>query len=162
MTQGKTRERVTIERTYNANIDNVWSLWTTKQGIESWWGPAGFSTTVLALDLRPGGELRYAMTATAPAQVEFMKNAGMPVTNEGRITYTEVANQRRLGYNHLADFVPGVHPYDVATLVEFHSIGSSVRMVLTFDAMHDEEWTKRAVMGHESQLGKLEKVIAAI
>jgi len=33
-------------------------------------------------------------------------------------------------------------------------------MVLTCDAMHDEEWTKRAVMAQESQLGKLEKVIA--
>ena len=160
MTKNKTGGRVTIERTYEGRIDDVWSLWTTKQGIESWWGPAGFSTKVLKLDLRAGGELRYAMTATAPAQVEFMKNAGMPLTNEGRITYKEVVNQRRLGYIHLADFVPGVEPYDVATLVEFHSNGSSVRLVLTFDAMHDEEWTKRAVMGHESQLAKLEKVIA--
>ncbi len=160
MTKNKTRGRVTIERTYKGCIDDVWRLWTTKQGIESWWGPAGFSTKVLKLDLRAGGELRYAMTATAPAQVEFMKNAGMPLTNEGRITYTEVVNQRRLGYIHLADFVPGVEPYDVATLVEFHTNESSMRMVLTFDAMHDEEWTKRAVMGHESQLDKLEKVIA--
>ena len=160
MTKNQTRGRVTIERTYNPCIDDVWSLWTTKQGIESWWGPDGFSTKVLMLDLRAGGELRYAMTATARAQMEFMKSAGMPLTNEGRITYTEVVNQRRLGYIHLADFVPGVEPYDVATLVEFHSNGSSVRLVLTFDAMHDEEWTKRAVMGHESQLAKLEKVIA--
>jgi hypothetical protein len=35
-----------------------------------------------------------------------------------------------------------------------------VRMVLTFDPMHNEEWTRRAVMGHESQLGKLEMVVA--
>lgn len=160
MTENKTRGRITIERTYKACIDDVWSLWTTKPGIESWWGPVGFSTKVLKLDLRPGGELRYAMTATARAQVEFMKHAGMPLTNEGRITYREVVNQRRLGYIHLADFIPGVEPYDVATLVEFHSNGSSVHMVLTFDAMHDEEWTKRAVMGHESQLDKLEKAIA--
>jgi uncharacterized protein YndB with AHSA1/START domain len=156
----KTRGRVTLERTYEASIVDVWSLWTTKQGIESWWGPAGFDTRVLELDLRAGGELRYAMTATARAQIEFMKNSGMPLTTEGRITYTEMVNQRRLGYIHLADFIPGVEPYDIATLVEFHLNGSSVRMILTFDAMHDEEWTKRAVMGHESQLDKLEKVIA--
>jgi hypothetical protein len=56
------------------------------------------------------------MTATARAQMEFMRNAGMPLTNEARITYTEVVNQRRLGYIHLADFIPGVEPYDVATL----------------------------------------------
>jgi uncharacterized protein YndB with AHSA1/START domain len=160
MTKNKARGRFTIERTYKACIDEVWILWTTKQGIETWWGPDGFSTKVLKLDLRAGGELRYAMTATAPAQVEFMKNAGMPLTNEGRITYTEVVNQRRLGYIHVADFVPGVEPYDIATLVEFHSNGSSVHMVLTFDAMHDDEWTRRAVMGHESQLDKLGKVIA--
>ena len=34
-------------------------------------------------------------------------------------------------------------------------------MVLTFDPMHDEQWTRRAVMGHESQLNKLDRVIAA-
>jgi hypothetical protein len=104
--------------------------------------------------------LLYEMTATAPAQVAFMKNAGLPLTNQSRITYTEVVTQRRLAYTHLADFIPGVEPYDVATLVEFHSNGQSVRMVLTLDPMHDELWTRRAVMGHESQLGKLEMVIA--
>jgi hypothetical protein len=31
---------------------------------------------VRTLDLRPGGALVYTMTATAPAQVEFMKQAG--------------------------------------------------------------------------------------
>jgi uncharacterized protein YndB with AHSA1/START domain len=160
MTKNESRRRITLERVYTASSEDVWDLWTTKEGIESWWGPDGFSTKVLKLDLRVGGKLHYAMTATAPAQVDFMKKAGMPLTNEGRITYTEVVDQRRLGYIHLADFIPGVEPYDVATLVEFHSSGSSVHMVLTFDAMHDEEWTKRAVMGHESQLDKLEKVIA--
>jgi uncharacterized protein YndB with AHSA1/START domain len=155
-----TRPKVVIERTYRAKVEELWELWTTKEGIESWWGPDGFTTKVLKLDLRSGGELLYAMTATAPAQVEFMKNAGMPLTNQNRITYTEVATHRRLAYTHLADFIPGVEPYDVATVVEFHSSGPSVRMVLTFDPMHDEQWTRRAVMGHESQLGKLERVIA--
>lgn len=160
MTKNKTRRRITIERTYKASVEDVWDLWTTKEGIESWWGPDGFTTKVLKLDLRAGGELLYAMTATAPAQAQFMKNAGMPLTTQARITYSEVVIQSRLAYIHLADFIPGVEPYDVATVVEFHPTGQSVHMVLTFDAMHDEEWTQRAVMGHESQLEKLQKVIA--
>lgn len=159
-TTNKTKPRITIERTYKASVEDVWHLWTTKAGIESWWGPDGFTTKVLNLDLRAGGELRYAMTATALPQIEFMKKAGMPLTTEGRLTYTEVTPHQRLAYIHLADFIPGVAPYDVATTVEFHSSGQNVRMVLTFDAMHDEVWTERAVMGHESQLGKLEKAIA--
>ena len=31
--------KIRIERTYNASIEDVWELWTTKEGIESWWGP---------------------------------------------------------------------------------------------------------------------------
>lgn len=151
---------ITIERTYQASISDVWDLWTTKEGLESWWGPVGFTTEVLHLDLRVGGELRYAMTATGAEQVAFMKSVGMPITTNTQSTYTEVSPQRRLAYIVVADFVPGVAPYDVATLVEFHVSGPSVRMVLTFDVMHDDEWTQRSVMGYESQLGKLEKLLA--
>src|SRR3954471_19172477 len=117
-TPGSARPRITLERTFNASIEDVWDLWTTAEGIESWWGPDGFATKVLTLDLRPGGKLVYAMTAIGPEQVAFMKKAGMPLTTEGRVTYTEIASQKRLAYTHLTDFVPGVEPYDVATVVE--------------------------------------------
>jgi hypothetical protein len=32
-------------------------------------------------------------------------------------------------------------------------------MMLTLDPMHSDEWTQRAVMGMESQLGKLARII---
>jgi uncharacterized protein YndB with AHSA1/START domain len=153
------RRKITIERTYAAPIEDVWDLWTTKEGIESWWGPEGFSVKVQRLELRPGGELRYTMTATGFEQIEFMKQAGMPLTTEGRATYTEVVPQRRLAYDHLADFIPGIEPYTVAHLIELVPGDQGVRMLLTLEAMHDEEWTQRAVMGWEGELGKLAKVL---
>lgn len=155
------RKRISLERVYHADVQDVWDLWTTKEGIESWWGPGGFAVTVRKLDLRPGGELLYAMTAIDPPQVEFMKKAGMPLSHDARITFTEIVPRRRLAYVHLADFIPGVDPYDVATVVELHPTERGVRMVLTFDAMHDEEWTRRATMGWESELGKLEVLLGA-
>ena len=81
------------------------------------------------------------MTAIDPPQVAFMKKAGMPVTQECRITFSEIVPRRRLAYVHLADFIPGVEPYDVATVVELHETVEGVRLVLTFDAMHSDEWT---------------------
>jgi len=154
------KRRMTIERSYKASIEDVWELWTTDEGIESWWGPEGFSVKVRKLDLRPGGELKYAMTATAPEQIDFMKRAGMPLTTETQVKYTEVVPHQRLGYTTVADFIPGMKPYDVETTVEFHASAQGVRMVLTFDAMHDETWTQRQRMGHESQLRKLDQVLA--
>ena len=155
------KKRITLERLYRAEIEDVWELWTTKEGIESWWGPGGFAVTVSKLDLRPGGELLYAMTAVDPPQVAFMKKAGMPLTTECRITITEVVAPRRLAYVHLADFIPGIEPYDVDTLVELYPTSDGVRMVMTFDAMHNDEWSERAKMGWEAEFGKLEVALGA-
>lgn len=155
------RRQVTLERTFTASVEEVWQLWTTREGIESWWGPEGFTVTVHRLDLRRGGELAYAMTATAPEQIDFMTKAGMPLVTEARLTYTEVVPRRRLVCTQLADFIPGIQPYRVVTTVEFEADAQGVRMVLTFDAMHDDQWTRMAVMGWESQLSKLTMLLAA-
>jgi len=156
------RRRVSIERTFNAAVEDVWELWATKEGIESWWGPDGFTVKVRRLDFRLGGELLYAMTAIAPEQIEFLKKAGMPQTTESLVTYTEVEPLRRLGFRQMADFIPGVKPYEVETTVALESGSQGVRMVLTLDAMHDEHWTKMAVMGWENELDKLARLLKPV
>ena len=35
-------ERQVIERVWQARIDQVWELWTSAEGIASWFGPKGF------------------------------------------------------------------------------------------------------------------------
>jgi uncharacterized protein YndB with AHSA1/START domain len=161
ITTTPTRAKFSIERSYAASVDEAWALWTTKAGIESWWGPEGFDVTVTSLDLRSGGELVYLMTATAPEQVAFMKQAGMPVTTECRVTYTEVSPPGRLAYKTLADFVPDVTPYEVTTVVDLQVTAGGVKLTITFDAMHDDLWTERARAGHESQMRKLDALLAA-
>jgi uncharacterized protein YndB with AHSA1/START domain len=156
------RRRVSIERTLGGTVEDVWELWTTKAGIESWWGPDGFVVKVRRLDVRLGGELLYAMTAIAPEQIEFLKKAGMALTNESLVTYTDVVPLKRLAFTQMADFIPGVTPYEVATAVELKTVPQGVRLVLTLDAMHDEYWTKMAVMGWENELDKLGRVLKPV
>jgi uncharacterized protein YndB with AHSA1/START domain len=154
------RRRITLERTYQASIEEVWRMWTTREGIESWWGPDGFTVKVKRLDLRPGGELLYDMIAVAAPQIAFMKQAGMPLATPARARFTEVTPPRRLAYLHLADFIPGVEPYDVSHLVELTETPQGVHLRLTFDAMHAEEWTERAAEGWKLELAKLERALA--
>jgi len=155
------RPNITFERTFQASAKDVWELWTTKEGLESWWGPEGFTTTIKKFDLRPGGEFEYDMTATSPDAIEAMKAAGLPLTSLARGTYTEVTPPRRLAYKTLADFIPGVAPYEVAAVVEIHPVARGVRMLVTEDAMHDELWTERSTMGMNSSLDRLAKVLEA-
>jgi uncharacterized protein YndB with AHSA1/START domain len=156
------RRRVRIERTYNAAIEQVWELWTTKDGIEAWWGPDGFEVKVRRLDVRPGGELFYAMTAVAPDQIEFLKKAGMSLMTESLVRYTEVEPRKRLAFTQLADFIPNVKPYEVAMTVDLEPTAHGVRMVLTLDAMHDEYWTKMAVMGWENELDNMARLLKPV
>jgi uncharacterized protein YndB with AHSA1/START domain len=153
-------DTIAIERTYPAPAAEVWRLWTTKDGIESWWAPDGFTVEVQNLELRPGGELLYTMTATGPAQIEYMQSAGMPLTTSSRKTFTEVVEGTRLAYDSTIDFVPGMPPYEHATVVDFAETEDGVHVVMTVDPLHDEEWTQRLVAGRENELDNLAKVLS--
>jgi len=78
-----------------------------------------------------------------------------------RVMIEQVDPPRRLVYKDIADFIPGVEPYEVETVVELSEVEDGVRMVLTFDAMHDDDWTQRAKLGRESELEKLANLLAA-
>jgi len=47
----------------DASPDDVFAAWVTPQILETWWGPEGFTTTVLKLDPAEGGRFAFEMTA---------------------------------------------------------------------------------------------------
>jgi uncharacterized protein YndB with AHSA1/START domain len=155
------RPVIRLERRYEAAVEDLWYLWTTKEGFESWWGPEGFRVAVRKLDLRVGGELEYDMIAVAPEQIEFMKKANMPASHGTRGTFAQIVPFERLEIIHMIDFIPGSRPYENRTCVEFFPEGNHVRMVISVDEHHDKEWTRLATLGWESQLTRLPAALAA-
>jgi uncharacterized protein YndB with AHSA1/START domain len=157
-TQGPRREgRVVIERTYRAAIEDVWDLWTTKEGFESWWGPQGFRADVQELDARTGGALRYEMIAATPEMIAKMKEMGQPPSHSVRARFAEVRPRERLIIRNVIDFIPGVAAYENDIAVAFFAVGGSVRMVLELAAMHTDEFTRMQEEGFTSQLTKLDE-----
>ena len=152
-----TRPKVVIERAYRAKVGELWELWTTKQGFESWWGPVGFRVEVHALEARLGGALHYGMIADSPEMIAAMKQMGRPTSHEAGARFTEIRPHDRLAITSVIDFLPGVIPYESTIVAEFFPSGGTVRMVVTLDPMHDEEFTKMQKAGFTSQLSKLDK-----
>jgi uncharacterized protein YndB with AHSA1/START domain len=148
---------ITIERTYKASLSDVWALWTTKDGFESWWGPEGFRVEVSRLDARVGGELHYDMIADAPEMIEAMKRMGQPVSHQTHGSFTELRPRDRLVLTHIIDFLPGVTPYESTIVAEFFPVGDRVRMVVTLSPMHDEAFSRMQREGFTSQLTKLDR-----
>jgi len=150
-----------ITRTIAATPEQIWDLWTTAAGIEQWWAPAGFATTVQQLELEPNGALEYTMTAVEPEQVAFMTEHGMPLATASRKTFTEVDAPTRLAYTSLIDFVPDHAPYEQHTVVVLHPVDGGTLIEMTMEPLHDQVWTERLVAGRANELENLESLLGA-
>lgn len=146
-------------RAYDAPAELIWQLWTTAAGLEEWFAPDGFRSDVNELALRPGGQLRYTMTATGPEQVAFMRDAGMPLSAEVCKTFTEVVPRSRLAYLSLIDFVPDHEPYEHLTTVDIEPAGRRTNVVVTLDPLHDEVWTRQHRAHRGDELDNLDAAV---
>jgi uncharacterized protein YndB with AHSA1/START domain len=147
-----------IERTYKAEPEELWALWTTKDGFESWWGPEDFRADVHRIEARLDGALHYDMVADTPEMVAAMKDMGQPSSTACRGSFSEFNPHERLVLTQVIDFVPGVQPYDSRMEVDFiPAAEGQVRMVVTLSQMHDAQTTEMQQQGFVSQLSKLDR-----
>lgn len=148
---------VVVERTFKADLNELWSLWTTKDGFESWWGPEQFRADVHTIEARPGGALRYDMVANTAEAIAAMESMNAPTVQPCRGTFQEMKQGERLVLTQVIDFLPGVEPYDSTTTVDFIPAGDGyVRMIVTLSRMHDAATTAMQKEGFTSQITKLE------
>ena len=143
-------------RTYHATVKQVWDLWTTKEGFESWWAPDGCRVDVREIDARPGGVLRYDMIAETPETTAAMKEIGLAPVNLNHGRFTEFKPRSRLVLTFTIDFFPGVEAYETEIAVDLSAEGDSVRMVVEFSGMHRDDFTKMQENAFDSQLAKLD------
>lgn len=141
-------------------MEQLWALWTTKEGFESWWGPQGFRVDVHRLEARLGGVLEYDMIADSPEMVAAMRAAGQAVLHNTLGHYSRFEPLQRLAIVHLIDFIPGHDPYETLIEVAFEADGGGSRMIVTLHPHQDAEWTRMAGEGFESQLTKLDQRFA--
>jgi len=74
-----------LTRTLDAPRSLVWKLWTEKEHLERWWGPAGFGMRTARLDFRVGGTFHYAMTPPGSGQAMW-----------GLFVYDEISPETKL------------------------------------------------------------------
>ena len=52
---------LTIVAEFDATAERVWQVWADPRQLERWWGPPSYPATVVAHDLRAGGQVTYYM-----------------------------------------------------------------------------------------------------
>ena len=123
-----------IERTFDAPIDLVWSMWTEAEHFSNWYGPMGASIPSAEMDITVGGRrfIEMAMeTPNGPMQMFFLGEY-KEVTPKTRLVYTEQmadANGNAMTAEQMG--MPADHPMETSVIVELEDLGGSTKMVMT-------------------------------
>jgi uncharacterized protein YndB with AHSA1/START domain len=154
-------DTIRFERVYHASIEDVWALWTTKEGLEEWFAPEGMHVEVRALEPRVGGAFDHVMTAVGAEQIAYLANLNRPPTAQVSGRFVEMMHHRRLRIRFDIDFVPGVESYPYDMVVELHAEAGRVRMIVTADRHPDPAMTRGATLALTNQLQPFDLAIAA-
>lgn len=126
-----------LERVLHAPADRVFAACVEPDQLSQWWGPAGFSTPSVELDVRAGGRYRITMQ---PPEGEVFHLRGQ---------FSEVDPRRRLVYTFEWE---EPDPDDQETLVSLSFIDGGERTELLVDQgpfatqaryeLHEAGWTE--------------------
>lgn len=140
--------KLVTTRVIDAPVDRVWAAWRDPVKIARWWGPAGFHSTVRALDFREGGRLEIVMHG--------------PDGTDYRNTYIfdEIADGRQLVFTNVGSEEFGLAAFQSVFVTE--SMDGRTRVTLTAyyasaedERKHIEDFQAR--QGSEQLLQRLEE-----
>lgn len=130
--------RLVLELTcaLEATRDRVFEALTDPAALVRWWGPSGFTTPQIELDLRVGGRYRFSMQ---PPEGELFHLAG---------EFLEIEPPSRLAYSFRWE-EPDPDDRDTVVTLSLHAVGDRTEVALSQGgfatearlALHRDGWT---------------------
>lgn len=125
-----------LERVFDAPIERVYSALTDPAELAEWWGPHGFTTPEIKLDLRVGGRYRFTMQ---PPDGDAFHLSG---------DFLEIRPPGRLSFTFRWD-EPDPDDRETVAVLSLHTVGGTTAVSLsqgdfaTEDrlALHRNGWT---------------------
>ena len=105
-----------FERIFDAPRELVWKVMTDPARVTNWWGPHGYTTTVVEMDVRPGGRWRWINHTTGGEDAPFKGE------------YLEVEPPARLVQTQILD-VPGFDDRAAVNTLTLEDLGGRTKLV---------------------------------
>jgi uncharacterized protein YndB with AHSA1/START domain len=121
-----------MERSFDAPRERVWRAFTDPLLVPRWWGKHDSTTTVEAMDVRPGGAWRYRSSAPGREDVVFFGE------------YLEVTPPETLRWTFLFD-VDGLGPQGGPETMRFEDLGDGRTKVISIGHMGSAEVIEAAL-----------------
>ena len=146
MTDDNRAQDLVIERTFDAPPGLVWSMWAEPEHFAAWYGPAGASISVAAMDVRVGGTRLLRMEVTTPDGTMQMFFAGqyLEVVANQRLIYTDaVSDEDGNVLSPEQTGMPAGHPATTEVRVELEPVNGGTRMKLTHVGFNDRSSSRQ-------------------
>jgi uncharacterized protein YndB with AHSA1/START domain len=127
------KQDVVISRVFDAPRDLVFKACTGPELISQWWGPKAFTTTVDAMDVRPGGTWRYVQRGAGGEDYGFHG------------VYHDVTPPERLIYTFEFEPMPGHVALDTVTLEDLDG-RTKVTDRVVYQTVEDRDGTLQSGM----------------
>lgn len=90
---------IVVSRVIDAPREKVFAAWTDPVQVVKWWGPEGFTTTMLESDLRPGGVRKLVMHG--PDGTDYHnKSVYVEIVEPERLIYEQIGGRQGGGSAH--------------------------------------------------------------
>lgn len=125
---------LTIERTFEAPIELIWSMWTESEHFANWYGPMGATIPSAEMDVTVGGRRFIKMEMQTPNgdMAMFFLGEYKEITPTSRLVYTEqMADAEGNAMTAEQMGMPAGHPMETSVVVELEDLGGSTKMVMT-------------------------------
>ena len=122
---------VSMERTFNASVADVWRVWNDADSIKNWWGPKSYTGLVVRNDVREGGSYLWAMKSE---QGRMFWNTGTyqeVVANQKIVSAMSFSNENGKIIPGSQLSVPGKWPDEITVIVEFSESEGKARVTVT-------------------------------
>jgi uncharacterized protein YndB with AHSA1/START domain len=134
-----------LTRLFDAPVHRVFEAWSTKQGLERWWGPKGL-TSSCEVDFRVGGAYRMVMRDAQGGEYPF----------HGR--YTEIIPDEKIAFSSTIEHLDNI---EVTTTVTFVEENGKTRLTVRQSFPAHEEAARGQMEGWSGSLEKLDAVLQA-
>ena len=157
--QTATTKSMTLTRTFDAPVADVWKHWSDSEKVMKWWGPKGFTSPLAKMDFREGGVSLVCMRAPK----EF---GGFDMYNTW--TYKKIVPHERIEFtlnftdkdgNKLdpaqMSLPPGI-PKDVPHVITFKALGDNkTEMTVVESGYTTDQAVETSKAGLEECLDKM-------
>lgn len=159
--QNKNIKELTITRIFDAPRELVWKAWTEPERVKSWWGPKGFTSPVVKIDLRVGGE--YLNCMRSPEGQDFWSKGVFREIVALKLLVMTDSFADKEGNTVPASYygMSGNWPLEMLVTVAFEELDGKTKLTLKHSGINDISAADRDNMeqGWSQSLDKLAEIL---